>query len=546
VRHRIAISQANGQATIRPRPTVDRNRSVPAHPQQTSSAPGRGAKIILMRLRLWIIGILQAALVILLALAVGARLLPLGVPGEWEWFRLPAWASPFWLGLFLAGLGVAAYAGFVALGLRSLSARRSRPTETAWLTGLLLAAVAAQAIVPTGAPAGYDLTKWASVNYLSGSAGYFQIARKQAVRDPWRFLADYPQWIRSQDSLHIGTHPPGLIAAQCLLMQTMERNPSLVAFLLDHMPGAVEAGFRVFGNDNAQPLSPADRATLYATALLTLLCCAGTVVPLYLLARVALPAPAAWAAAALWPLAPAANLFQPVADTAYPLLSTAALALAAWSARSQRGTNRPIFAATSLAAASGMVLAAGMVFTLAFLPIGLIVALVVSLDRAIPWMMRALLILATGAGFLAVLLAGWALTRADPFVIASWNLHHHARFYLEYPRTYRLWLLVNPVELAIALGLPSAVWCGLGLLAPRSLPISVWSTLLVLVLVNLTGRNLGEVARLWMLFMPPLLVAAGHGVNRLGAPPAALAGSTVLLGAQTLALQSLIQVVYPV
>ena len=54
--------------------------------------------------------------------------------------------------------------------------------------------------------------------------------------------------------------------------------------------------------------------------------------PLYLLARAAMPAPSAWAAAALWPLAPAANLFQPVADTTYPLLSTMAWALAAWAA----------------------------------------------------------------------------------------------------------------------------------------------------------------------------------------------------------------------
>ena len=177
-------------------------------------------------------------------------------------------------------------------------------------------------------------TKWAAVNYLPGSAGYFKIARQQATRDPWKFLADYPRWIRNQDSLHIGTHPPGLIATQCLLIGdhgTAVRR--LAGFLLDHMPASVDGGFpRVRESMIRNPSSRADRAALYATALLTLLACAGTVVPLYLLARAALPAPAAWAAAALWPLAPAANLFQPVADTAYPLLSTSALALAAWAA----------------------------------------------------------------------------------------------------------------------------------------------------------------------------------------------------------------------
>jgi hypothetical protein len=499
-----------------------------------------------MRLKLWPTLIFQAALVILLAIALARGRLPLGVPRQWEWNRIPAEISLSWVSLCLAGLGVAAYSALVALGLRALAPGRSRRTETAWLAGLLLAALTVQVVIPTGAPSGYDLTKWASVNYLPGSAGYFQIARRQASRDPWGFLADYPQWIADQDSLHIGTHPPGLIALQCALMWTMQQNPSVTGFLLDHMPRAVEAGFRVFAGGSTPALSSSDRATLYATALLTLLACAGTVVPLYLLARVSLPPAAAWATAALWPLVPAANLFQPVADTAYPLLSTSALAMAACAARYRQRAGRPAFEALAMAAISGTVISAGLAFTLAFLPVGLIVTLVVAGERSISWPMRGLLILAIGAGFLTVLLGTWAATRANPLVIASWNLHHHARFYLEYPRNYWLWLLVNPVELVIALGLPAAAWCGIGLLAPRSLPVSFWATILVLLLVNLTGRNLGEVARLWLLFMPPLLLAAGHAINRHGTPSAALGVSAALLGIQTLTLQAFIQVVYPV
>jgi hypothetical protein len=187
-----------------------------------------------------------------------------------------------------------------------------------------------------------------------------------------------------------------------------------------------------------------------------------------------------------------------------------------------------------------------MFFTLAFLPVGLIVALVVCWDRAVSWRWRALLIGAIGSGFFLLLFGGWAVTGANPLVIGWWNLHHHARFYDEYPRTYRLWLVINPLELAIALGLPSVVWCITALLAPRKLPISVWSTFIVLALANLIGRNMGEVARLWLLYMPPLLVGAGYGCARWGPRPVAIAWSIALLGVQTLALQSLIQVVYPV
>jgi hypothetical protein len=497
-----------------------------------------------MRAKIGLLLLVQAALVVGFMIVVGAHVVPLGVPGEWVWQRVGY--LPTTAGMSLAVLGVAAYAGFAAAGLRFLAVNRSRAGVAAWLAGLALAAVGAEVLVPMGAAPGYDLTKWAAVNYLPGSSGYFQIARKEATPDPWRFFAEYHHWIRAQDSLHIGTHPPGLIALQCLLIGAMERFPSLADLLLDQMPLTVEAGFRVFTEHDAQPLSRADRAALYATALLTLLACALTVVPLYLLARAALPAPAAWAAAAFWPLAPAANLFQPVADTAYPLLSTTALALAAWAARSQRSIDRPAAIGTCLAISSGMVMAIGMSFTLAFLPVGAIAAVIVLVDRSITWRMRGALVLAIGMGFAALVAAvSWA-TGADPIEIARWNLWHHARFYDEFPRTYWIWLLVNPIEMVVALGLPCAVWCALGLLAPRSVPASVWSTLLVLLLVNLTGRNMGEVARLWMLLMPPLLLAAGLGVNRVAPRPAALGGSVGLLGLQTLGLQSMIQVVYPV
>jgi methylthioxylose transferase len=488
--------------------------------------------------------LLQILLIVAVTAALALKVLPTGVPGEWEWNRLPELARLQWDGLTIASMGVAVYAVFVALGLRVLSAKRSPIFEAAALMALFFASVCIQVIVPMGAPPGYDLTKWAAVNLLPGSSGYFQIAREKAAADPWKFLADYPEWIQTQDVFHIGTHPPGLIASECLLLRVMDQNPRLSAALLDHAPPSVDAGFRAFANPKARPLSRADQAALYATALFTLLACAGTVVPLYLLARAALPPPTSWAAAALWPLAPSANLFQPVADSAYPLLSTIALALAVWALRCAHPKGR-FLAGSLLALASGMVMAFGMSFTLAFLPVGLIVALILIATQSVSPRVRAMLLLATGAGFFCLLLAGWAISRANPFVIASWNLQHHAQFYVEYPRTYWLWIVGNSVEMTIAIGLPSAVWCLIGYAAWRRVPVAAWSTLLVLVLSNLIGRNMGEVARLWMLFMPPLLLAAGVGISRLGARPAVLGATAALLGAQTLALQALIQVHYP-
>ncbi len=498
-----------------------------------------------MHWRLAIILAIQAALVLGLAVGIATGRMPLGIRGEWEWPRLPAGVGPLGGTLALAITCIGVYGGFVALGARRLAVPASRGVESLWLAALFASSISVQLAVLYGAPYGYGLTRWAYVNYLPASTGYFRIARDRAAADPWRFLREYPEWIRGQDSLHIGTHPPGLIVAQCILLRAMEGNPSLASRLNAAMPETVRVAFRSLPPTDGHPVRLAERASLYATALLTLLACAGTVIPLYLLARQALPARVAWSAAALWPLASAPNLFQPGADTTYPFLSSAAWALAAWSVRRLHLRGRGSAGAWITAAASGLVMAFGMVFTLAFLPVGLIVALFVLGERDLKWRDRLSLIAAVGVGFLAFILAGWIATRANPFVVWSWNLHHHARFYDEYPRTYSLWLGANMIELAIAIGLPPVVWFVIGLLKPREVPRIVGISLLVLLLVNLTGRNMGEVARLWMLYIPPFLIAAAVGLERFPPRPIALAATTALIGAQTLALQSLIQVVYP-
>jgi hypothetical protein len=157
-----------------------------------------------------------------------------------------------------------------------------------------------------------------------------------------------------------------------------------------------------------------------------------------------------------------------------------------------------------------------------------------------------MLLAATGAGFLAVTFGFWLAAGANPFVIWWWNQKNHARFYVEYPRTYRAWLVVNPVELAVGIGLPAAVW---GLSAarwPRELPHVSVAALAVLGALTVSGRSLSEVARLWLPFLPALLVVSGFALTRAGGGPKTLAATAALTGLQTLALQAMIQVVYPV
>jgi hypothetical protein len=388
-----------------------------------------------------------------------------------------------------------------------------------------------------GAPQGYGLAKWALVLHMPASTGYYTVARQQ-VHDARQFLAGYPAWIRRQDSLHVGTHPPGLFVIEHALLTTFAVRPGLARALVNAMPAAVAAGFRAI--DAFDPLPLADRAALGLTGAVTLLACAATVVPLYALARAKRPAPTAWSAAVLWPLVPAAILFSPLPDTAYPFLAATALALAAHAVGA--GPRLGVI----LALSAGIVLALGMALTLAFLAVGLIVAIILAADTTASRTRRALFLLATGAGFLAPTLWFWLATGADPFLIWWWNQRNHARFYREYRRTYWLWLLVNPVELTVALGIPATAWALVGLSRVRTAPRVALATIGVLALLTFSGRSLSEVARLWLPMMPPLLVAAGAGFERLGAGPGTLAVAVATLGIETLLLQASIQVVYPV
>jgi hypothetical protein len=279
------------------------------------------------------------------------------------------------------------------------------------------------------------------------------------------------------------------------------------------------------------PATKPVRATITLIGLATLIACAMTVLPIYILSRSRLTSREAWVAACLWPLVPSAILFQPTADCAFPFLSASALAFASWSCRGR----------DLLALPAGLVLAVGMQFTLAFLPVGLIVAIVLIVEPGFRLRRVAL----TGVGFFGVTGLLWLATRANPFLIWWINSRNHARFYEQYPRTYFAWVWVDLVELAVAVGLPAVVWMACAWPSRRDL-VASWATVAVLLILNFSGKNLSEVARLWLPFLPMLLVAAGAGMKAAGGGAKTLAVTLALTGLETLILQTTIQVVYPI
>ena len=111
-----------------------------------------------MRPRIWLILIVQAALVSLVVIAVASRRMPLGVPGEWEWLRVQVSAGLAVVVPRRPGCG-RLRAGLSRSGSRCSTTRRHGERKPAWLAGLLAAAIAVQVIIPLGAASGYDLSQ---------------------------------------------------------------------------------------------------------------------------------------------------------------------------------------------------------------------------------------------------------------------------------------------------------------------------------------------------------------------------------------------------
>ena len=111
-------------------------------------------------------------------------------------------------------------------------------------------------------------------------------------------------------------------------------------------------------------------------------------------------------------------------------------------------------------------------------------------------------------------LAYWG--QCNPLAIWAQNLENHGMFYDYNTRNYLGWLVVNPLEGAFALGLPIACLCLIGAVSTirghRSRPLAVSQFLAwfgVWAILWLSGKNMGEAARLWIFLAPwPVMTAA--------------------------------------
>ncbi len=460
------------------------------------------------------IGVTVVAAVVQVAV-VWLPWLPLGIPDEWVWERIPygpGEAATLFLNLFIAVPAAIVYIWFCRAGDRrfetGVSARR-----WPWLAGLVVVGFGWLWVVQESAPGDiYRLGRAPFVQYFPSFSGYFTEAR--GIDDLGAFLENYEARMAEGDVLHIGTHPPGLIVAHWTLLQVYQRSPALTRLTLATQPRSVRAtGSLLLERPARDGNSGAVLAELWAASLLVQAGAAAAVIPLAVLVASTAGPTVAWRTAVLWPLVPALAVFLPKSDAILPLFGLSVLAL--WSGPNPPGAVR--------AALAGIAFWLGMLISLAMLPVAVVAGLLTCqavwsrergerVGRAITYGKATAI---AAAAFAALTGLIWLACDLNLFNVWLWNFRNHATFYDVYPRSYGAWLLVSPLELALAIGLPVVVVVAASLrhVTLRTPALAAGG---VILLLWISGKNTGEAARLWLFLMPWLLwLAAPALASRL-------------------------------
>lgn len=434
------------------------------------------------------------------------RWFPLGVPGQWHWGRLDAWDPPMttWLALMPAAFFAAGLVAWVRWTMQRVE-RRSRRFFATAIVGVMVLGAGFQLFLEITAPIG--LRKWGLLYY-----GFRETAR-QNFSGPDDVLRRHAQQIATIGPSHASANPVGWIFTYRSLMTFYESYPGIAEMVWRHEPQEIAWMLRELGGVGR--VSAADHATITTVAFGSRFLALLLPLPIAWLVAQRLGRGAALAAAAISMLIPVSSLLAPNVDTVYPTFATLIWSL------SYYGANNGSWRA---AGAAGMLVGLGMLYSLCFLTVGALAALLVTLCAFQGSRPTAASVAAALAGCL-VPLAVIALYGHHFWETWQINLAKNHEFNRYSGCSYAVWVGVNLLEFAVAIGVPAAL-----LLAARTLGalrsaisgravdplLTAW--LAIVALLDLAGMNLGEVSRLWLFLMPvgvalaiePLALAAKH------------------------------------
>ena len=472
-------------------------------------------------------------LIIFLATVIGGTLLlapwpPLGVAGEWVWPRqelpsnlLDALDRLIWP--LVCGSAVVA---FCAWGERRIDnvGRIQRGLLVLGLTGLSFLWLNS---VRQAAPSPHRELRPIWILYDKYASGYFYNATFN-VTSTQQMLADYESRMAKGEVLHEGTHPPGLLLLNRGLLRLTKSSPATVQFseALQN-PGTVHMFREVEAlslSRIARPLSKSEFAALHLSSLLSTLFAAMAVIPVFGLTRRLTDSKTAWRAAALMITVPTIGIFVPRSDVFYACSGM----MLAWAAVAAMLTKRRMMR-WLLALLSGFALFGCLLQSLAHVPVLVMLAIFAAGFVLMDWKDRigpSLETTLVAAASFLIACGIWEFgTHCNLLNVWRMNFTNHAGFYSQYVRTWSAWFAINPIELAMAVGLPMAAMAVVmlvqttriiyssGLRSPTNGQLFALACALTWTLLWLSGKNMGEAARLWCFLTPWFSIIAAQAVD---------------------------------
>ena len=458
--------------------------------------------------------VLLAAAALLPAIAAQSDVLPLlrgpaPYPPEWQWAFAP---KPI-----LSRLGPVLLVSTLILGLlaatASARARRSpRATRRIVLPVALVLGWGFQMALLHLERHGAT-TELAARTRSNIFTSYYTAALSPTAEDVPRMLAAYRELLAVYrgEALHAATHPPGPVLYYRALFGLFRAWPERAHWVVER---AMRAGLDVRALESRRrpavldpPSSEAALATALVGAALLALLGAATCLPVAALARaVSGDELGAARVAILWTVVPGAALMVPELDQALALLVASATAALCAALGATPGRRRVAWTA-------GAGLLGGLASLLsygapAFLVFGAMAATRIRAagrpDR------ETARVLAGAAATAAVVALLPVLFGFRPLATASRALFIHHQVFTR-PRSYVLWLLFNPLDLALFLGPPLAC-LALFRRSPAAAPQAAHrfrqAVLFAVAVWVLSGTVRGEMGRIALPVLPLLTVAA--------------------------------------
>ncbi len=479
----------------------------------------------------------MARVIVLLLTVIATVLLllvsnvPLGVPDEWVWRRQQL---PENLIEALDRLAIPTIVGAIVVAFAQFIDRRiEKSSKLVCAIFVALLAVGAfswlNAVRQSAATPHRELRPlW--VLYDRFASGYFFEAAFQTT-SATELLAGYEQRMAKGDVLHEGTHPPGLFLLNYWAIKATKHSDTLTSLAEWTIGEESVRLFRMMEADvqTGRPLTRSEFSALCLVSFMSTLLSAMTVIPVYMLVSQLLNRRAGWRAACVMLTIPSLAVFAPRSDIVYAFSAAMILCLLVQSVVAESKFARCVFAVLA-----GVAVFVSLTVSLAHIPVlvacGLFFLLISLGPRTlrVPWQH---VVLSGGVALsvfaLAVTMWSYA-TDCNLVRVWSWNLSNHAGFYKQSSRTWWKWFLVNPVEISFSIGLPLtfvfleslvriASQLKAGLTAKSEAADHGQSTLMIRLALSLfatwaalwlSGKNMGEAARLWCFLTPWFVMGA--------------------------------------